>query len=187
MMLFAQKGIRAVRMDDIAAHLSISKRTLYEIYACKEDLLFEGIKEYHVQRREEMALKAQQAENVMDIIIEIYRGKVKEFNMTNPQFYADVVLYPRIVQYLENNRKATQDKFYEFIERGIQEGYFRPDVNYQLISDLFTAINDYMVSHELFRQYSMKELLNNMLLVSLRGFCTLNGVKIVDRFLADNH
>ena len=43
MMNFRQKGIRAVKMDDIACQLSISKRTLYEIFIKKEDLLFESI------------------------------------------------------------------------------------------------------------------------------------------------
>ena len=40
---FKQKGIRSVRMDDIANSLGISKRTLYEIYANKEELLLAGI------------------------------------------------------------------------------------------------------------------------------------------------
>ena len=33
---FRSKGIRSVKMDDIANSLSISKRTLYEIYENKE-------------------------------------------------------------------------------------------------------------------------------------------------------
>ena len=36
MSLFLEHGIRAVRMDDIANHLSISKRTLYEVFSNKE-------------------------------------------------------------------------------------------------------------------------------------------------------
>ena len=36
---FSQKGIKNVRMDDIASSLSISKRTLYELFADKEELL----------------------------------------------------------------------------------------------------------------------------------------------------
>lgn len=40
MKMFQEKGIRAVKMDDIANRLSISKRTLYEIYDDKERLLF---------------------------------------------------------------------------------------------------------------------------------------------------
>ena len=41
---FAEKGIRAVKMDDIARMLTISKRTLYEIYPNKEELLLECFK-----------------------------------------------------------------------------------------------------------------------------------------------
>ncbi|HEY9550780.1 MAG TPA: helix-turn-helix domain-containing protein, partial [Prevotella sp.] len=50
MLEFAKKGIRAVKMDDIATILSISKRTLYEIYSNKEDLLLEGIRMKHEER-----------------------------------------------------------------------------------------------------------------------------------------
>ena len=42
--LFFANGIRAVKMDDIAKSLSISKRTLYELYDNKEILLFECLK-----------------------------------------------------------------------------------------------------------------------------------------------
>lgn len=34
--MFFQHGIRKVKMDDIANHLKISKRTLYELYQNKE-------------------------------------------------------------------------------------------------------------------------------------------------------
>ena len=37
--MFFRNGIRQVKMDDIASKLSISKRTLYEIFANKEELL----------------------------------------------------------------------------------------------------------------------------------------------------
>ena len=46
MKAFAEKGIRAVKMDDIAESLTISKRTMYELYATKEELLYEGVKTY---------------------------------------------------------------------------------------------------------------------------------------------
>ena len=42
--LFNERGVRAVKMDDISSELSISKRTLYEIYENKEELLYECVK-----------------------------------------------------------------------------------------------------------------------------------------------
>ena len=34
--MFVNQGVKAVRMDDIAHELSISKRTLYELFGDKE-------------------------------------------------------------------------------------------------------------------------------------------------------
>ena len=47
MRAFAAHGIRAVKMDDIARLLGISKRTLYELYENKETVLCEGIRYFH--------------------------------------------------------------------------------------------------------------------------------------------
>lgn len=41
---FLHKGVKSVKMDDIANALAISKRTLYEIYSNKEELLLEAVR-----------------------------------------------------------------------------------------------------------------------------------------------
>ena len=72
------------------------------------------------------------------------------------------------------------DVYMEFMMRGVDEGYFRPDINYTLIRHLFDALGKYMMENHLYEVYSFKELYRNMLFVSLRGFCTAKGVKILD-------
>ena len=74
---FYTKGIKAVKMDDIAKRLSISKRTLYEIYQNKEELLLEGMKASEAEFDAHMkAFSFQQSSNVMDILIESYHYQV---------------------------------------------------------------------------------------------------------------
>ena len=41
---FMSKGIKEVKMDDIASLLSVSKRTIYELFSDKEELLLEALK-----------------------------------------------------------------------------------------------------------------------------------------------
>ena len=53
MLLFAQQGIRAVKMDDIATSLAISKRTLYELFDDKETLLAVGLQKYQRLHQEQ--------------------------------------------------------------------------------------------------------------------------------------
>ena len=88
--LFIQHGVRSVKMDDVARELTISKRTLYEIYDNKEQVLFESIRKYRLRRRQELENTVRESANVMDIILYIYREKIKEFQLVNPLFYSAV-------------------------------------------------------------------------------------------------
>ncbi len=184
MQAFAAHGLKAVKMDDIAQQLGISKRTLYEIYTNKEDLLFEGVKKYRSVREKELTRLLEANSNVMDVILHAYRMKVEEFQKTSPQFYEDLVKYPRVLEHLENDRNKNHLLFLKFLHRGIDEGYFRDDVDYELVSMIFNAIGQYVIQNQLYRKYSMEELFKNLIFVSLRGFCTSKGIKTIDQILA---
>lgn len=181
--LFAQHGIRAVRMDDIASELSISKRTLYEIYDNKEDLLLECMKRYNAQRYEQFMKIVEGCDNVMDILLKIYRMKIEEFRETNPQIYADVEKYPKVLGYFEQETAATYDRQMAFMLRGVEEGFFRSDVNYELVAKFMEAIHKFVMGKRIYNQYPMDEVFHNIIFVSLRGFCTVKGIEMLDRFM----
>ena len=181
--LFIQHGVRSVKMDDVARELTISKRTLYEIYDNKEQVLFESIRKYRLRRRQELENTVRESANVMDIILYIYREKIKEFQLVNPLFYSDLGRYPKILESFQQDHQEQQQQFMAFMERGVSEGYFRKDLDYELIGRIFDALGRYLMENELYRSYSMKELFRNMIFVSLRGFCTKKGVDTLDTFL----
>ena len=70
--------------------------------------------------------------------------------------------------------------FVKFLERGVEEGYLRPDVNYRMIPHMFDALGQYMMTSKLLDEYSLDELFTNYVLVSIRGFCTAAGLKAID-------
>ena len=183
---FSQKGIKSVRMDDIAQSLNISKRTLYEIYENKEVLLFECLKTSKARAQEEMALIAAQRANVMDIILDIYRSKMSQLQKINPQFYSDLEKYPQLQSFLEEQHDKDRIKLKDFLRRGIEEGYFKGDINVDIIANVFDAINEYMKNHKLYTEFPLEQLFNNMLFVTIRGICTQKGVAVIDTFLTDS-
>ncbi len=180
---FRQRGIRAVTMDDVATELGISKRTLYEIFDKKEDLLFETVKHYYIERKERMQVKVQHCANVMEIILTVYRIKVEEFQQTNPNFYSDMVKYPQVLRFLNQENLSNRVKFQLFIERGISEGFFRSDVNYELTTGLFDALGNYVMQNQLYRQYTMEDIFKNLIFVTLRGMCTARGAATLENIL----
>ena len=180
---FRQRGIRAVKMDDVATELGISKRTLYEIFDKKEDLLFEAMKHYYGERTERIRLKVLHCANVMEIILTVYRIKVEEFQQTNPNFFVDLVKYPQVLLFLNQENQSNRTKFQQFIERGIHEGFFRSDVNYELMTHLFDALGNYVIQNQLYRQFTIEEIFKNLIFVTLRGMCTARGATTLDEIL----
>ena len=66
---FTLKGIKCITMDDIAAALGISKRTLYEVFADKESLLKECILQKQAERDKYLQEIYEQSNNVLEVIL----------------------------------------------------------------------------------------------------------------------
>ena len=77
---FAQKGVKTVRMDDIATGLSISKRTLYELFHDKEDLLLDVMKLHREEMQEYMTQVASKAEKCFGSPLEVFSKKCSGFS-----------------------------------------------------------------------------------------------------------
>ena len=183
MTLFARNGIKAVKMDDIARTLNISKRTIYELYENKEVILFEGIKRYNQRREEEMSQFVKGNTNVMDIILNVYKVKVEEFRFTNSLFYDDLEKYPDVMAYLEKSRDENRKELIAFLNKGVKEGYFREDINNDLVTILFDSIGQLFLQKRLYARFSIESVLNNIMFISLRGICTIKGIEVLDNFL----
>ena len=180
MKAFAEQGVKAVRMDDVAQSLSISKRTLYEIYKDKEELLYQGVVQFDQEAKQSMSAFIEQAPSVMDIILEAYQRRVVRTGSVNPLFYEDIQKYPKVVDYLNKEREHTYASFIELLRRGVNEGYFRTDIDYELVAQMFNAINTFVMTQHLLSRYSIQEVFTNMLLVPLRGFCTEKGLQVIE-------
>ena len=184
---FAERGIKAVRMDDVAHTLGISKRTLYEIFDTKETVIFEGIKRHNQLKDEEISRYAKDpSHDVLDIIIHLYRISLKESGGLPPSFYEDLFKYPQIVTYMEQKRVQQKQSFLKFMRRGVEEGFFRSDINYELVSHQFEALRRYLRDTRLYEKYTFEELFFNLLFVTLRGFSTPKGIKKLDLFFDGN-
>lgn len=184
MTLFLKRGIRLVRMDDVAHEMGISKRTIYELYEKKEDLLYEVVVKHFNRRLAVMAEVVSRCNDVMEILLEVYHQKVTDFKNTNPLFFSEMIRYPQLQRFLTEQNEMMRQHSLDFYQRGVGEGYFRADVNYEMASLLFDVMGEYIMLKELYRQYTIEEIFKNIVFVSIRGMCTERGIQAIDRMLA---
>lgn len=183
MTLFLKRGIRLVRMDDVAHEMGISKRTIYELYEKKEDLLYEVvIKHLEIRRavNDEINTRCQ---DVMEILLAVYRQTVADFETINPLFFSELSRYPRLNLYLTEQNKKMREGRHEFYERGVREGYFRGDVDYEMAGLLFDVMGEYIIQQQLYRKYTIEQIYRNIVFVSFRGLCTEKGIRAIDKMM----
>ena len=180
---FAARGIRAVKMDDIAHELSISKRTVYELYTNKEQLLYEGVRRFQQIHEQQMQELVEQGKSVMDIVLEAYRHQVEDMKSVSPQFYDDLKKYPHVLKLIESHNRHNRKSIIDFMQRGVSEGYFRSDLNYDIVVLMFDAIGQAIMAGKLYRRFDMEQIFKSMVFTSLRGICTSMGAAVLEKEL----
>ena len=178
--IFFQHGIRKVKMDDIATHLKISKRTLYEIYQNKEDLLYEVVVLNDKRKLERVEKFDKPGTNVINIVIHMFKLHTEELSKINPVFLEDLEKYPKLMNYIKNKRRHDGEQVYAFIERGIKEGCFLPDVNVGIFNAFADASGHFIMNTYLYHKYSIKEIFRTFVLLYIRDICTDKGIKLLD-------
>lgn len=135
---FNRFGIRSVSMDDIAAALGMSKKTLYQHFADKEELVSACFSQVMEHNRHQCLIDQKRAENP---IHEIFLA----FDMMQEVF---ANMNPAVIYEMEKYHPEAFKKFQEFkygflysvissnLERGVKEEIYRPEIDVDVITRL---------------------------------------------------
>ena len=177
---FVQKGLKAVKMNDIAFALSMSKRTLYEMFGDKEGLLIECFKFNQEKGHQEYEKLRKESKNSLETIIKLYRQRIDEMTNVNPAFLSDIQKYDRVMEHLEKLSKEKNEIALRFSEECVENGLFRKDIDYKLLFLSFDVMNKALLSNEVYQQYGLENIVNSINMTFLRGLCTQKGLEIID-------
>lgn len=180
--MFKKSGIKAITMDDIAAAMSISKRTIYELFNDKEDLVLQSIIYQNEKYTEEVTELRKQSTNTMEHIMRVYEKNIVMNCSTNPQFFIDAKKYTKVTEYFKQLHDRDTEKVLEFFRDGVQEGVFRSDINYGLLNLLLHKQFEFIFNSDVFEQYKFDEVYESIMLTMLRGISTEKGRSIIEDF-----
>lgn len=179
---FYRRGVKAVKMDEISQGLHVSKRTVYEIFGDKEELLLAGMKMQQADtkaRIEKYALT--QARNVIDVIGFVYRLQMERNRQVGVVFYEEVHRMPRVVKFLRETHETEHDDTIRFFQAGVEEGLFRKDVNFEVIIEIGHLCMGEIMHQQVYKRFTMQELFDNYFLILMRGVCTERGLQLLDK------
>ena len=180
--LFQAQGVKQVRMDDIARGLSISKKTLYELFSDKEELLLEVVKVismgFHQNVKEIICSSA----NVLEQIFMLYKRVIEHCREVNPLFFIDLMRYPQVQAFFEQVHVQHADRIKEWLMMGVKQGLLRDDVNYEVFLRQDGFQMDKLLINPEVRKYPAKVIYDSIVLVMLRGLATDKGLEIIKQW-----
>lgn len=186
---FLDSGIKEVKMDDIASLLSVSKRTIYELFGDKEQLLFESLMLQQEMMREEAKEIIRSAKHVLEIILKLYSLYFNKLKMVNSNFFKEIEKYPAICRQSKEREKKNNKKFLAWLEMAREQGLFREDANFEILLYILRRDIEAIISvkkqdeaNEL-GKYSLDELGRSLVLFYLRGISTPKGQEIIEEYL----
>jgi AcrR family transcriptional regulator len=134
--LFNRYGIRSVSMDDIATQLGMSKKTIYQYYTDKDDLVCAVFTATIEENRASCCLDRQTADNAIHEVFLAFDRMIVMFTNMNPSILYDMEKYHPSM--FKRFREFKNGFLYEMIktniERGINEGIYRPDIDIDILT-----------------------------------------------------
>lgn len=134
--LFMKFGIRSVSMDDIANHLGMSKKTLYQYFADKDELVL-GVVDGHIGEMETECTSCRQ--DAKDAIHEIFitmERIMEQFSNMNPMLLYDLEKFhfKAYQRFREHKDKFVLKIIKDNIEWGVRDELYRSDLNVDVLS-----------------------------------------------------
>jgi AcrR family transcriptional regulator len=136
--LFMEYGIRSVTMDDIARHLGISKKTIYQHFKDKEEIILVSTHDYFQREHERMEEMEKNSENAVEALFNLtvcIREQVKNIK-SNVLFDLKKYYQNAWEKYTRFKHDVIYDSVLRNMNRGISEGLFRSDINPQILAQL---------------------------------------------------
>ncbi len=182
---FRERGVKGMKMDDLAAQLGISKRTLYELFGDKESLLVACI-QYNQKIGEQFMLEVMAtSNNVLEVILRGYKRSIEVSRKNSPQFISEMRKYPKAYEAMASRHDSDAQRTINFFLQGVEQGFFRADVNYSIYHELVKYWMDVMLTTDILHRYTFLEVYESIMLTSLRGIATEKGAKLLEEFLVE--
>jgi len=184
--LFFRLGVRNVTMDEIAQELGMSKKTIYQLFKNKADIVKEVSMAYCKQNEAETLAVAESSQNAIDALFKVMQHFTENAKSLSPNLIFEIKkYYPESWQVFQKheNRFVVQ-KVKDNLFRGIKEGLYRPNINADIVSRMHISQLDAGLDEKLFpaRRFPFPMVQLQMMELYMRGIATQKGIDLINTY-----
>ncbi len=187
--LFMKYGVRSISMDDIARHLSVSKKTLYQHFVDKDELVTMMSKAFLEKDKRQYEAITAISKNAVDELSKISILLKQDMEELNPSLLFDLQkFHPKAWNlWQEFKEKFIQESMVRNLKQGIEEGYFRPEINPDIIAVARLVMIESSFNDQVFPKdrFNFVEVNWQIFDFFVHGMCTEKGKKLYQKYRSE--
>lgn len=184
--LFFKYGIKSITMDDIARHLGISKKTIYQSYSDKNEIVETLVLNQTKNNECEFQKIEAKTSNVVEEVFEMMNHMSQMFSQMNPNLFYDLQKYhPNAWKIFKQFKEECIERMVEdSVRRGMEQGLVRSDINSKIIARLRMEEVELAFNPQAFPpdKFKIVDIQLSLLDHFLHGICTLKGHKLINKY-----
>ncbi len=181
-----QYGIRSVSMDDIANALGMSKKTIYQYYADKDELVVAIVEDELKKTQCDCDACRMNAKDAVEEVVLTMNQIHDQFQNMNPVILYDMEkFHPNAFQkFLKHKNEFLFRVIKQNIERGVIEELYRPELNVDVLSkyrleSMLLAFNIYVFPPGKYKLVDVTEIIMENFIY---GLATIKGYKLIVKY-----
>lgn len=185
--ILSAKGLSDTTMDFIAKELTISKRTLYEIFGSKDEMFKDVLGFAHKRIVKNTADIVCKSTNVIQAIFAVLNTQYEIMTQTSAKFFTDMdTRYRHLRPDWEVTSKSRDRYLEQAIKIGIRQGLFLQDINYKIIIPMIRVQFEALKRmEELFAsEITLPEAYREISIGMIRSITTEEGRKILENLIS---
>lgn len=187
-LLFMRYGFKSITMDDVARELGVSKKTLYQFFSDKNDLVSQCV-DHYLETMNTMCCSVVENKELdaISVMLQISEQMNAMIRQVNPSSMFDLKKYFKGAwDKLESDRKSfIKQIIQDNILFGIKKGLYRKDLDAETTSKIYIYLTGYLTNPDNYDQEGMdiKEMHLEIVKYHLRSICTQKGHELLDEKL----
>ena len=184
--LFMRYGIRSVSMDDVARHLSVSKKTLYQYFADKDEIVTmvaAFMMEHNQKEYESLHVSSR---NAIEELVKISFCMKKDFQKMNPTYLFDLKKHHAKAWslWLTHKQKNIRESIIRNLKQGMEEGFYRPEINHNVLAISRLELIQITFDDQIFpaTEYNLVEVNIQLFDHFVYGILTEKGRKVYEKY-----
>lgn len=168
--LIQQYGLKKFTIDEIAAELRISKKTIYQYFKSKDDIIREyfevSVESYKHSMTSVLSSNEDFSHKIHAIVYSSHRYRLPiNLLMEAKKFYPDVWL--KIEDFKQFKLDATKD----LLKEGVNSGIISPDINFGVLSKMLEEISNMFMDYDFLieNHLNIREALDEALKIIFNG------------------